>query len=246
MNLTLELVFNLDYEILKYTNLTNCVRTSSGRNSSEEIVGISISNQDRWNVKNRNVNIVERKDKNITMCIELRKFKEENITQLIKWIHSKEELMLWAGPAYNFPFTKEQMLIELNKAEKECNKLIYSVSEKKGKLIIGHCQILLDKKNNSARFGKILIGNTKFRGKGFGQQIIKELLKIGFVDLKLHRIDLGVFDFNTTAIKSYEKSGFKKEGLLRDYRKVGDKYWSLINMSILENEYYELEETTIY
>ena len=180
------------------------------------------------------------------MSVELRKFKEENITQLIKWIHSKEELMQWAGPAYKFPFTGEQMLAELNQAEKECNKLIFSVLEKEGNIIIGHCQVLIDKKNNSARFGKILIGNKTFRGKGLGQQIIKELLKIGFVDLKLHRIDLGVFDFNSNAIMSYEKSGFKKEGLLRDYRKVGDKYWSLLNMSILEKEYHELVETTVY
>jgi len=122
----------------------------------------------------------------------------------------------------------------------------YSVLEKEGN-IIGHCQILnIDKKNNSARFGRILIGNTTFRGKGLGQQIIKELLKIGFVDLKLHRIDLGVFKFNTKAIKSYENSGFKKEGLLRDYRKVGNEYWSLINMSILENEFDELWETAIH
>lgn len=179
------------------------------------------------------------------MSIELGKFTKEDIPQLIKWIHSKEELMQWAGPAYNFPFTEEQMLEELNKAEKECNKLIYSVLEKKEKIIIGHCQVLIDKKNNSARFGKILIGNTTFRGKGFGQQLIKELLKISFVELKLHRIDLGVFEFNTNAIRVYEKSGFIKEGLLRDYRKVGDKYWSLLNMSILENEYNELAGTTI-
>ena len=188
----------------------------------------------------------KRKGKNFTMCIGLRIFKKENITQLIKWIHSEEELMQWAGPAYSFPFTEMQMLEELNIAEKECNKLIYSVLEKEGNIIIGHCQVLIDKKNNSARLGRILIGNPTFRGKGFGQQIIKELLKIGFVDLKLHRIDLGVFDFNTKAIKTYENSGFKKEGLLRDYRKVGDEYWSLINMSILKKEYHELVETTVY
>ena len=58
------------------------------------------------------------------MSIELRKFKEENITQLIKWIHSKEELIQWAGSSYNFPFTEEQMLEELNKAEKDCNKAL--------------------------------------------------------------------------------------------------------------------------
>ena len=181
------------------------------------------------------------------MRIELIKFKEENVTQLINWIHSKEELMQWAGPAYSFPFTEEQMLVELNKAEKECDKLIYSVLEKEENIIIGHCQILnIDKKNNSARFGRILIGNTTFRGKGLGQQIIRQLLRIGFVDMKLHRISLGVFEFNTKAIKVYENTGFKKEGILRDYRKVGNEYWSLINMSILENEFYELGETAIH
>ena len=56
--------------------------------------------------------------------------------------------------------------------------------------------------------------------------------------MKRHRIDLGVFEFNTKAIKSYENSGFKKEGMLRNYRKVVNKYWSSINMSIMENDYH--------
>jgi hypothetical protein len=30
-----------------------------------------------------------------------------------------------------------------------------------------------------------------------------------------------------------------KETYVMDQRKIGDEYWSLINMSILENEYYE-------
>jgi RimJ/RimL family protein N-acetyltransferase len=40
-----------------------------------------------------------------------------------------------------------------------------------------------------------------------------------------------------SAIVCYEKVGFKKEGLLRDSRKNGDEYWSLWEMSILENEF---------
>jgi hypothetical protein len=44
-----------------------------------------------------------------TMGIELIKFKKENITQLIKWIHSKEKLMQWAGPAYNFPCMQSEL-----------------------------------------------------------------------------------------------------------------------------------------
>ncbi len=64
-----------------------------------------------------------------------------------------------------------------------------------------------------------------------------QVLKIGFDELGLHRLSLGVFDFNHAAIRCYEKSGFVKEGLLRDVRKVEGAYWSLIEMSILENEW---------
>ena len=40
----------------------------------------------------------------------------------------------------------------------------------------------------------------------------------------------------SSAIKCYEKVGFKQEGRLRGARKNGDKYWNLIEMGILENE----------
>jgi RimJ/RimL family protein N-acetyltransferase len=67
--------------------------------------------------------------------------------------------------------------------------------------------------------------------------MIEEILKIAFGKLNLHRVSLGVFDFNQSAIACYEKSGFIKEGLLRDSRKIENEYWSLWEMSILENEW---------
>jgi RimJ/RimL family protein N-acetyltransferase len=60
---------------------------------------------------------------------------------------------------------------------------------------------------------------------------------MGFEKFGLHKISLGVFDFNEGAIKCYEGVGFKKEGLLRDSRRVGDSYWNLYEMSILEDEW---------
>lgn len=67
--------------------------------------------------------------------------------------------------------------------------------------------------------------------------MVIELLKIAFDNLSLHRVGLGVFALNEPAIESYEKVGFVKEGLLRDFRKMEDDYWSLWRMSILENEW---------
>ncbi len=95
----------------------------------------------------------------------------------------------------------------------------------------------IDRKNKSARVGKVLVGDKNVRGKGIGQQMMKEILKVAFEDLNLHRVSLGVFDFNVSAIACYEKAGFTKEGLHRDSRKNGDEYWSLWEMSILEYEF---------
>ena len=92
-------------------------------------------------------------------------------------------------------------------------------------------------RNQSARIGRVLVGDKNVRGKGIGKQMIKEVLKIAFEQLQLHRVHLGVFDFNHAAIACYEKAGFTKEGLLRDATKNGDEYWSMWEMGILENEW---------
>ena len=67
--------------------------------------------------------------------------------------------------------------------------------------------------------------------------MLRRLLQIGFDGLGLHRIDLVVFDFNRAAIKCYEGVGFVKEGHLRESRRIGNEYWSLYQMSILEHEW---------
>jgi len=46
--------------------------------------------------------------------------------------------------------------------------------------------------------------------------MVDAVLAIGFDEIGLHRIDLGVFDFNTRAIRCYEKCGFVQEGLARE------------------------------
>ena len=46
--------------------------------------------------------------------------------------------------------------------------------------------------------------------------MVQQILIIGFEQLRLHRIELVVFDFNQAAIRCYERVGFRTEGRLRD------------------------------
>jgi RimJ/RimL family protein N-acetyltransferase len=59
----------------------------------------------------------------------------------------------------------------------------------------------------------------------------------GFEELRLHRIDLRVLDYNARALRAYEKCGFVREGLERESALVDGTWHSDVIMSILEQEY---------
>lgn len=172
--------------------------------------------------------------------IELQFFTIDDADQLINWSRSAEYLAQWAGIGFTYPLTKEQIIKSLEGANDiyRSESLAFKVVIKETGEIIGHISLCkIDRVHLSARISKVVIGNERVKGKGIGSQMINEILKIGFEELKLHRISLGVFDFNKSAIACYEKAGFKKEGLLREIMKVNNKYWNLIEMSVLDREW---------
>ncbi|MFQ3544321.1 GNAT family protein [Halobacillus rhizosphaerae] len=173
--------------------------------------------------------------------IELKYFDRSAFQQLIQWIDSPEFLLQWGGPQFEFPLDEEQLEVYLKGANtNESDSLIYSVFLDEPGELIGHISLgKIDRNHKSARVGKVLVGAEEVRGQGIGQKMIEEILKIAFDELDLHRVSLNVFDFNYAAISCYEKSGFTKEGLLKDARKVGHHYWSLWEMAILEHEWAE-------
>lgn len=89
---------------------------------------------------------------------------------------------------------------------------------------------------NSSSEVYIYIGDEKYWGKGYGTEALHKLVEFGINELNLHRIYLYVFDYNERAISSYEKLGFKIEGILRDSLYKGGKYHNKILMSLLSNE----------
>lgn len=79
----------------------------------------------------------------------------------------------------------------------------------------------------------IYIGDKNYWGEGLGTEATKLLISFAFNELNLHRIYLMVFSYNTRAIKSYEKVGFKKEGIMRESIYKAGKYHDKIFMGII-------------
>ena len=171
--------------------------------------------------------------------IELKPFERNDFLRLIDWIKTPEFLLQWAGAIFTFPLDESQLDIYLRGSQGDPPlRKIYKVINTSDRRAIGHIELNdIDLRNKTAMVCRVLIGEPSLRGKGVGPQMLKELIEVGFGQFGLHRIDLLVFDFNQAAIRCYEKVGFRKEGHIRESRKIGNEYWSLYQMSILEHEW---------
>lgn len=104
------------------------------------------------------------------------------------------------------------------------------------KLPIGSVGLWFSKKDKFALYG-IEIGNKNDWGKGYGTDATKTILNYAFQKLKLHRVELNVYEYNTRAIRLYKKLGFKIEGTRRDRCFYKGKFYNEISMSMLRNEW---------
>lgn len=103
--------------------------------------------------------------------------------------------------------------------------------------MIGFVVLFNLKWRNQTAMMAIGIGPSDYRGKGYGRDALNLILSYGFSELGLHRIGLTVMDYNTQAIKAYERVGFVREGAQRQavYRE-GQRH-DLVQFGILREEW---------
>ena len=174
--------------------------------------------------------------------IELELIKEEDLINIIKWNENttRDFLMQWSGNLYSYPLTINQLKYYLKKAKENFNVFIYKIIMGKDN-IIGTIELKIsDEGRTIGRICRVLIGDETYRGKGIGTEVILKALQIGFENFKLNKITLGVYDFNKSAIRCYEKAGFKKYKLIKNKSKALNGMWNCNEMYISREEFYSL------
>ena len=171
--------------------------------------------------------------------IRLEYFTGNDFEQLKEWITDEEILMNWSGALFSFPLTQKSLdwYIEDVNDIAHSDALVYKVIETATGIVVGHISLGgISRKNKSGRISRVLVAPAH-QGKGYCYQMVKAVLKIGFEQLQLHRISLGVYDVNRSAIRCYQKAGLVIEGTSRDCLLFNGNWWSLVEMSILEDEW---------
>ncbi len=176
--------------------------------------------------------------------IVLEAFTPADFNQLIEWVDDERLMKEWSGSMFSFPLTTAGLTWYVQDSNNlaDPSVFIYKAVDSKTGVTVGHISLGgISQRDRAGRITRVLVGKTTERRRGICQAMVAALLRIGFEDLALHRISLGVYDFNQAAVNCYLKAGFVQEGLLRDVVRHGEEYWNLIEMGILETEWHALQ-----
>lgn len=87
------------------------------------------------------------------------------------------------------------------------------------------------------------IGDPAYRGKGYGSDALRVLLRYAFNELNLYRVELTVMAYNTAAIQAYERVGFVREGVKRGAVMRDGQRHDVVCYAILRPEWAALQES---
>jgi len=170
--------------------------------------------------------------------VRIRAYERSDLDAVMTWVND-EEVTRNLGAPMIYPLSRaaEERYLETNTrgGEPDCRWAIETLA---GEYLGGISLMTIDWINRSAQVG-IVIGSKPHWGKGFGTDAMRAVLRFAFDKMNLHRVWLNVYDFNVRGIKSYEKCGFKREGVQREYRFLDGRYHDSVLMGILERDYRE-------
>ena len=157
----------------------------------------------------------------------------------IQWVNDEEVSRFME--TLNFPTTKEKLESYFENIMKSNNDVFFAIIEKKTDKHIGNVKININWVDRLGIYGR-MIGDKGSRGKGYGTEVSKLMIKYSFERLNLHKVMIGVMESNIASIKSNEKVGMKIEAKLKDHSYRLGKWEDVIYMSIFRDDYFKLKQ----
>jgi RimJ/RimL family protein N-acetyltransferase len=160
----------------------------------------------------------------------LRGVSEADLDDFLVW-RNDPELKRFTGPGPFVPVARNAAVSD------DSNTVQFAVCRRDTSALIGWIALSsISWSNRCAALG-VYIGDPSARGGGFGSAAIGELLRYGFDELNLHRIELEVVDYNQPAIAAYERLGFVLEGRKREFAERDGRRYDLLVYGLLAAEW---------
>lgn len=117
----------------------------------------------------------------------------------------------------------------------------FAVEYRENGKMIGTCGFAaIDEKNDCAEVGYVL--SPDYWGKGIASEALNAMLRFGFCDLEINRIEARYMTENTASRRVMEKCGMTFEGIFRKKLLVKEIYRDIGICSILAEDYFSKNE----
>jgi RimJ/RimL family protein N-acetyltransferase len=168
----------------------------------------------------------------------LKALEKDDLVHIYKWANDPAIRRLTGEVR---PMTQAGAEEFFERVKNDKNRIWFIIVQRKDGRVIGETGLLRMFQDWRTTDLSLIIGEKDARGKGCGTEAINLLLDYAFGYLGFHRVAIGVVGFNDSALRFYEKVGFKREGIQRDGYYHNHQYYDFIMMSILETEFRELQ-----
>ncbi len=110
-----------------------------------------------------------------------------------------------------------------------------AIVQKEANAIVGTLTLRVDKLNQRGELGYWI--GQRYWGSGFATEAAKAIIQFGFSKLNLHRIWAQAITRNASSIRVLGKAGLKKEGVLRQHKKLGTRFEDVVVFGLVKNEF---------
>ena len=157
-----------------------------------------------------------------------------------KWTHSSDFMrMLETTPAR--PMSAAMIKKQYEKLEKQIeedkNLYHFMIRAKADDRLIGIAEVQRIEWTNGNGFLRLGIGAAEDRGKGYGTQALRMLLRFAFAELNLFRVSAVVPEYNEAASALVKKFGFVQEVCRRKSLERDGRRWDLYFFGLLSDEW---------
>jgi RimJ/RimL family protein N-acetyltransferase len=165
--------------------------------------------------------------------VRLRPVLPSDLPKYVEWLQDPE-VRHWLVALAEAP-TLEDEIDWYESTRESGDNVLWAIETLEGELM-GSVELRLVPNARRAELGIAIQDKTRW-SQGYGEDTIKAVLRYGFEEMELNRIDLTTDESNVRGRRCYEKCGFVEEGVLRQHRFIGDEPSNSIAMAILREEW---------
>jgi RimJ/RimL family protein N-acetyltransferase len=165
----------------------------------------------------------------------LRPLAEDDAPALFEIFSDPEVMRYWSSPAHADERRTREMIASIERGFDDRSLLQWGIERKADGRLLGTVTLMPAPRQPRAEIGFIL--GREHWGRGFAAEAQRTAIGFAFGELGLHRLEADADPANSASVRSLERLGFRREGLLRERWEVEGRVTDSVILGLLAREW---------